>query len=58
MRNEADYIHIINFINLFHTLRDQENWKSKAESKKMWCVARFGTICTILKLGKTPIEQC
>ena len=25
---------------------------------KMWCVARFGTICTILKRWKTPIEEC
>ena len=24
----------------------------------MWCVARFGTICTILKTWKTPMEEC
>ena len=24
----------------------------------MWCIARFGTICTILKNVKTPIEEC
>ena len=24
----------------------------------MWCVARFSTICTILKTWKTPVEEC
>ena len=24
----------------------------------MWCVARFGIICTILKMWKTPMEEC
>ena len=24
----------------------------------MWCVARFGSICTIKKTWKTPIEEC
>ena len=24
----------------------------------LWCVARFGTICTILKTWKTPMEEC
>ena len=24
----------------------------------MWCFVRFGTICTILKTWKTPMEEC
>ena len=24
----------------------------------LWCVARFGNICTILKTWKTPMEEC
>ena len=24
----------------------------------MWCFARFGTICRILKTWKTPMEEC
>ena len=24
----------------------------------MWCVARFRTMCTILKTWKTPMEEC
>ena len=24
----------------------------------MWCVARFSTMCTILKTWKTPMEEC
>ena len=24
----------------------------------MWCFARFGAICTILKTWKTPMEEC
>ena len=35
MENKVNYIYTINFTNLFHTLRDQGNWKNKAESKKM-----------------------
>ena len=26
--------------------------------QSMWCVARFGTICTILKTWKTRMEEC
>ena len=28
------------------------------KNKYMWCIARFGTICTILKTWKTPMEEC
>ena len=24
----------------------------------LWCVTRFGTICTILKTWKTPMKEC
>ena len=35
MGNKVNYIHAIHFINLFHTSRDQGNYKNKAESRKM-----------------------
>ena len=37
MENKVNDIHTINFIVLFHTPRDQRNWKNEAESRKMGC---------------------
>ena len=30
----------------------------KCDVTNMWCVARFDSICTILKTWKTPMEEC
>ena len=30
---------------------------SRKDSYDMWCFARIGTICTILKAWKTPMES-
>ena len=35
MENRVNYVHAMNFINLFHIPREQGNWKKKAESRKM-----------------------
>ena len=35
MGNEVNYVHTINFINLFYTQQDQGNLKKKAKSRKM-----------------------
>ena len=34
MGNEVNYIHTINFINLFHAPQDQGNQKNKAKIQK------------------------
>ena len=34
MKNKANYIEAIDFINLFHRRRDQSNSKNEAESRK------------------------
>ena len=36
MGYKVNYIHEINFINLFHTPREQGNQKNKAKFRKMW----------------------
>ena len=39
MGNKVNYIHAINFLNIFHTPRNQGNDENKAEPRKM--VLRF-----------------